>query len=285
MSEPDWEDLRHFNALAEKLNLAAAAAALRTSQVTVMRRVKTLERTLGATLFLRRRDGHRLTPAGADLLHATTEAAEAIRQGRQRVAARDGKAEGRVRITTTELAANWILLPRLPSFLSANPGLRFEIDASPAPQDLTQETDALAIRFRRPDAGPYQIKKLAEIAFGLYRRADPPPRQTDTGYIGWSGAFEDIGLSRWLRRIHDGTPPTLALTTFAGHLDAARLGLGAVGLPTFIGAHDPMFVRVADAAEAFKLEAWLVAPAQIAAATRIRRAMQFVVGAFAHLPA
>src|SRR5438105_10355712 len=105
MSTPDWEDLRHFNMLAQKLNLALAASDLSTSQVTVMRRVKALEAELGATLFLRRRDGHRLTPAGSELFKATREASDLIHDGANRVVARDTGAEGRVRIATTELAA------------------------------------------------------------------------------------------------------------------------------------------------------------------------------------
>lgn len=283
MKNLDWEDLRHFNVLAQTLKLSLAASELNTSQVTVMRRIKALERKLGATLFLRRSDGHRLTPAGTELLAATREASDLINDGANRVVARDTRIEGRVRIATTELAANWILLPRIPSFHRENPGVRLEIDASPAPLDLTNDTETLAVRFRRPETGPYRIKKLGEIEFAVYRRREMgPPRKSvasSANYIGWAGHFEDISLSRWLRRIYNNGSPALALTTFEGHLKAAHGGLGAAGLPVFIGSRQPLLERV-DSSHAFRLDAWLVVPNQIAATTRIRKASQFVTGAF-----
>ena len=61
MKPYDWEDLRHFLALGQTLNLGRAAALVGGSHVTVSRRVRSLEMALDATLFVRRCDGHRLT--------------------------------------------------------------------------------------------------------------------------------------------------------------------------------------------------------------------------------
>ena len=235
MAHPDWEDIRHFTALARTLNLARAAAELGTSQVTVMRRVRALESALGATLFLRRRDGHRLTSAGAEFHAATGEAGELIRDAVARVAARDRVNSGRVRIVTTELAANWILLPALPAFLSAQPGLQIEIDASPAALSLVDDAETLAVRFRRPDRGPFRIRKLAELPFALYCAPGTPAG----AWIDWAGPFSEITLARWLRRAHAGTEPTVAVTTFEGHIRAARAGRGSDGPADVRGRRRP----------------------------------------------
>jgi len=282
MPEPDWEDARHFTALAETLNLARAAAELRTSQVTVMRRVKALERALDVTLFVRRRDGHRLTPAGADLLRSTREAAQLMREGAGRVSGRDRSATGRVRIVTTELAANWILLPRVPAFLTAHPDIKLEIDASPDAVAL-EDVDTLALRFRRPERGKVRMRKLGEMSFSLYGVAalitasagEPAP------YVGWGGSFAEIGLSRWLRRVHADAPPAFALTTFDGHLKAVRQGIATSALPDFIAAGDPTLERLPTPEPSFRLEAWLVIPEQMAQLARSRRVARFVQTAFA----
>jgi hypothetical protein len=110
------------------------------------------------------------------------------------------------------------------------------------------------------------------------------PAGTEKGqqnnFIGWAGEFEDISLSRWLRRVHNGSDPTLALTTFEGHLKAAKQGLGAAGLPVFVGSIDPDLKRIDVGGELFVLEAWTVMPNQIAATTRIRKASQVVAACF-----
>ena len=277
MADPDWEDIRHFAALARTLNLGRAAAELGTSQVTVMRRVRALELALGATLFLRRRDGHRLTGAGTEFHAATSEAGEVIRDAVARVAACDRANRGRVRIVTTELA-NWILLPALPAFLAAHPGMQIEIDASPEALSLVEDAETLAVRFRRPDRGPLRIRKLAELSFALYRAPDTP-----TGaWVDWAGPFAEIALARWLRRAHAGTQPIVTLTTFDGHIRAARAGLGTTGLPTFVGDADPLLKR-AETTERLTLTAWLVIPIQIAKTARVQQISRFLSEAFAGL--
>jgi len=285
MKKPSWDDVRHFTALAQRLNLSAAAVQLGTSQVTVMRRVKALETALGVTLFLRRHDGHRLTAAGTELLNATQEAQGLLEHGFERVAARDTRAEGRVRIATTELAANWILLPRLRPYLDGVPGMRLEIDASPAPLSLTHDTDTVAVRFRRPESGPYRIKKLGELTFGIYRRAGSAGERagaaTPGRYVGWTGDFESISLSRWLRDVHGGAEPVLALTTLDGHIRAAKQGIGVAGLPRFIGSFDRELEAVGPVHLTFGLEAWLVIPKQVAQHARVRKVVRLIEAAFA----
>lgn len=133
------------------------------------------------------------------------------------------------RIATTEIVANWILLPYL-ARLTHPP--RLAIDAAPAERDLLDGEVTLAVRFRRPVKGPYRISKLGTIRMALYaaRNADAE----GLGFIGWTGAFENIGLSRWLRASFGDAPPTLALTTIEAHRAAALAGLGIAGLPLFV---------------------------------------------------
>ena len=63
-----WDDLRVFLAMAQAGSLRRAARALGLGQPTVVRHLRQLERVLGARLFERTPDGHRLTRWGQDLL-------------------------------------------------------------------------------------------------------------------------------------------------------------------------------------------------------------------------
>ncbi|MBO0757270.1 MAG: LysR family transcriptional regulator [Bradyrhizobiaceae bacterium] len=60
----DWNDLRHFLAVARHGSTIQAAKSLRMNQSTVQRRIAALERQLGHRLFERRPEGYRLTRLG-----------------------------------------------------------------------------------------------------------------------------------------------------------------------------------------------------------------------------
>ena len=78
--------LRYFVMAAAERNISRAAARLRISQPAVSRQLRDLEEELGATLFLRKKDGLQLTPAGdlflnhaRDLLRRSNEAVRQLR--------------------------------------------------------------------------------------------------------------------------------------------------------------------------------------------------------------
>ena len=62
-----------FVAVAELLNLSAAARKLGITQTGATQRIKSLEQSLGTTLFTRSRSGMRLTDEGRRLLRYCTE--------------------------------------------------------------------------------------------------------------------------------------------------------------------------------------------------------------------
>lgn len=285
MGQFDWEDFRHFAALARTLNLGEAASVLKTSQVTVMRRVRSLEATLDTALFVRRRDGHRLTPTGHKLLALAREAEHVFDNVPDAIGVSNTKDQGHVRIATTEVGANWMLLPHVASFRAKHPGITLEIDASPHALDLLEDNETLALRFLRPQSGPHKIKRLGTVSYSIYSAKRLPPRTEKTGttntdrsldYIGWSGPFSEIGIARWLRTAFKGAAPVLALTTMQGHIGAARQGIGATALPVFVGRRLHDLHEVQGDRPAFSLDAWLVVPSQISTVARIRTTAQFI---------
>ena len=62
--ELDWDDLRYFLRAAQAGTLAGAARAMGVDHSTIGRRLRALERALGAPLVVRAPDGLHLTPLG-----------------------------------------------------------------------------------------------------------------------------------------------------------------------------------------------------------------------------
>ena len=73
----DWNDLRHFLAVARCGSTTAAARELKVDQSTVQRRLGELERRLGQALAERHPTGYRLTPFGEQFLPSSKAAAVA----------------------------------------------------------------------------------------------------------------------------------------------------------------------------------------------------------------
>lgn len=271
----DWDDLRHFGVLAETLHLGEAAARLGTSQATVLRRVRNLETALGLTLFVRKRSGHQLTRDGRALIPMAREVEHVLR-GLGGLSKHDRAAQGRVRIATTELGANWILLPRVISFQKHWPNITLDIDAAPAAVDLLEDAESIALRFHRPRAGDFVVKRLGALGFSLYAASSARTRR----HIGWSGAFSDIALARWLRQVFGEQRPSLQLTTIQGHLDAARSGCGIAGLPDFIAAQFSELAPAGVPNDSVSIDAWIVIPGQIRTIPRIKTVVKFIESSF-----
>jgi DNA-binding transcriptional LysR family regulator len=285
MKHFDWEDFHHFAALARALNLAQAAANTGTSQVTVMRRVKALEQELGVTLFVRRRDGHRLTSAGNTLLAIAKNVETSLGSVSDALSTRDQGNSGHVRIATTEIGANWMLLPFIADFRAMHPNIVLEIDTSPTALDLLEDSETLALRFRRPQEGSHLAKRLGNMKCGVYassallssfEKVSGNALFADIPFIGWAGPFADIGLSRWITTVFGGRQASLMLTTLQGQIAAARNGAGAIGLPVFLGGQLQDLVQIPEPHEAYTLDTWLVIPAQVRKLKRIDSVARFI---------
>jgi DNA-binding transcriptional LysR family regulator len=287
----DWENLRHFGVLASTLNLARAARQLQCSEATVMRRVRGLEAALGTALFVRRRDGHLLTDAGLRLQAAATDTQALLQTTTQALRGQDREARGRVRITTTEVVAQWILLPRLAEFARAWPALTLAIDASPNAMDLTQDDETIAVRLQRPTRGPYVIRRLGNIRFALFaskawlgvgRSNKAVPWMPKAPYVGWTAAFSGIALARWLRSHFSPHQPVVELSSMHAQWDACLAGVGVCALPEFLAHPDPRLIRVnaPQDPDTFSLDAWLVIPKAMRQAARVRAVVKMIETAF-----
>lgn len=120
----DWDHLRFFGELARNGSMAAAARRLGVEHTTVSRRIKALEKQLGAVLFARESGQWRLTEAGRQLL-TVTDAMQSAVDGLERgplaqSSASEGPA-GLVRVGATEGFGTQMLAGSWRGSLSATP--------------------------------------------------------------------------------------------------------------------------------------------------------------------
>ncbi len=141
--------LRAFEACARLSSFTAAARELNLTQSAVSRQIHALEDMLGADLFVREKQTARLTVAGEAY-------AGEVRQALQRLATaalsfRANPQGGTIRLAILPTFGTRWLAPRLPSFLSANPGISISLVTRLEPFDFRLEALDAAIHYGMPD--------------------------------------------------------------------------------------------------------------------------------------
>ena len=142
---PPLNPLRVFEVVSRTLNLTAAARELHVTQSAVSRQVGALESYLGLELFRRERHGVVLTRDGQTYSEAILPAFDAIAVATERLTKAAGQGSLRVRTYTT-FAAKW-LIPRLPAFKQAHPGIDVRIVTAVPDVDFDRDGVDLAIQF------------------------------------------------------------------------------------------------------------------------------------------
>ena len=203
----NWDDVRVFASVARCANVLRGAQEAGLDRSTATRRIAALERSLGARLFLRTRDGLRLTSLGERLrAHGERMAAEA-RELEQAASDTGGEVRGRVRLATTESIAVTLLRRGLLDLTARYPGLELEVLGSNAVLDLTRGEADLALRITKPDQPSLRVRRVARLGFAAFagepyvrRRGRPRSERELAGHhvLLLSGELAKLPETRWL---------------------------------------------------------------------------------------
>lgn len=289
----DWEDLRHFLAVARGGSTLVAARTLRVSQTTTARRIAALEAALGLALFERRPAGYRLTPTGEALLphaEAVERAATALAEAAD-AARRD--AGGVVRLTAIPILASTILMPLLGELHDAHPAIRIELDTSDNVRDLAAGEAEVAIRLAiRPSGAGLIARRIADDRWTVYCSRDyaarhgVPHRRADyAGHVfvgGGERAVWDI-YRAFLEA--EGLEGAVAFhhNSSIGLLAAVRAGTGLAVLPTIVAENAPDLVRCGPPAPPQERGIWLLTHERHRHEPRVRTVLDFLAPRLAAL--
>jgi LysR family transcriptional regulator, glycine cleavage system transcriptional activator len=147
MKLPPLSALRAFDAAARHGSFSRAADELHVTHGAVSRHIAALETHFGKALFIRHARGVASTEAGRRFQEAVGEALERLAAGAREV--RTGERPALVEISVLPSFATQWLLPRLPQFKRAHPGIEIHIKTEHELVDLRQRASAtdFAIRY------------------------------------------------------------------------------------------------------------------------------------------
>ncbi|HEY6981018.1 LysR family transcriptional regulator [Reyranella sp.] len=274
----DWEDIRHFLAVAQSGTLSGAARNLKVDHSTVSRRLAALEAELDVRLVDRLPRSCRLTTVGRQVLERAMEM-EAGAHGIARSAtAAHAPLVGRVTLNAPPVLVTHLLVEHLARFRAEYPDIRLSLSAQGQQVSLSRREADVAVRLVRPQEARSMTRKVGAMAFGLYAHRSYPhlaaPERWQ--FIAFDQNFADMPQQRWLLGIAGDRPVACELNHISEHLIAVRAGVGVAGLPCFIGNKDRDLVRIGEDILPFTRNIWLLVHRDLRRTPAVRAVMDFV---------
>lgn len=282
----DWDDLRHFLALARTGSVRAAGSLLGVSHSTVARRIEALEAWLDVKLFDRHRDGYLLTQAGREMVAGAERVEREMLALERGLVGQDARLSGPVRVTCTDPSIARLLLPPLARLCEQHPGIELELDADPRNLDLSKREADVALRAFVPSVSPPEHligRRLVPITLcnyvGVAHAARLDPERGARG-VRWLGSerrkvIEDIVSSSSYAEV----PIWGSFESMEVLIEAAHAGLGLVMLPTYVGDAEPRLQRLTKPDLRYVADFWLLSHADLRDNARVRAARDCIAAA------
>jgi DNA-binding transcriptional LysR family regulator len=283
----DWDKLRIFHAVADAGSLTHAGDSLHLSQSAVSRQIRSLEESLGTTLFHRHARGLILTEQGELLFEATRSMNKRLEAAAARIRDSEEEVLGELRVTTTLAFGTLWLAPRLPKLYERYPDLKIDLMLEERVLDLPMREADVAIRMKEPSQADLIRKKLMGIRIAPY---------ASKSYLARSPRLESIEDIQHHRVITQGpSSPQVAaganlaqalmahepqslltINNYFGVLQATLNDLGVGVLPDYITEDFPDLVRVLPDVESGEVPVFLAYPEELRQSKRVAAFRDFV---------
>ena len=283
----DWDDLRHFLAVARKGSTMAAAKALGVSQSTVHRRLQALENRLGRQLVKRHPTGYRLTELGEKVRSYAEGVEDAVAAFERRLAANENELTGIIRFTCPEAVGYRLMRSSLPEkFNTLFPALRIEFIMSDTLVDLAKGHADVAIRAAAPTDNELIGRKIADSPWAVYAshsyvsRHGRPERKEDINQhtvVRFAGEMSDHPAARWLRSVAPNARVGAHATSLPTMILAVRSGIGLAPLPLIVGENESDLVRLLGPFPDLNTQFYLLMHKDMKRAPRVRAFFDFIV--------
>lgn len=281
-----WDDFRLVKAVADARSLAGAAHVLGVNTSTVFRRLGALEDRLSARLFERGRGGYALTPAGEEMVGLAMRMADDVTAFERRIAGRDLKPSGDLRVTTNDTMVVHGLMPILARFRAAYPDIRLELITGNRALNLSRRDADIAIRATAAPPETLVGRRIASIMWAVYAPVDDPIEEgADLSGLPWVGLTDELARNEavlWMEEA-TGIPAVLRLNTVLGLADAVAAGIGLGALPAFIGDAHPGLKLLRRPFTNSRIGLWILTHADLRGSARVRAFLDFVCAELARM--
>jgi len=284
-NDANWDAYRIFLAVVDTQSLSGAGRRLKLSHATVGRHIATLEKRLGAKLFVREPTGYALTGAGERLRAEVEPMSLAAERALHAALSADGEAQGLVRVASPHSLASYWFMPYLGEFEKRHPGIEIEIVNEVTQVSVKRRDADIVIRPYGPGRENVVGRKIGRIGVGFYasqgyaQQYGLPSRREEWKehrIVGFGGRAAEVELADWLAHVTQGARVALRCFSDADLVQAVRAGVGISTLVCLTGDHYDDLIRIAPQKLANGTEMWLLAHPDLRDTAPVRAVIDFI---------
>jgi len=275
-NELSWDDMCLVHAITQAGTLSGAARTLGVSHPTVFRKLNRLEQRLDVLFFNRARSGYSATVAAEEVCGLFENIQDEVRKVERRIAGRDLRPSGTVRLTTTDsLLFGW-LSAVLADFRTRYREIQLEVVVSNNFLNLTRREADIAIRPVTVPTGSLasqQIGSITQAVYGaqaLLAGTDETDILQSADWIGPDEAMPYAALHQWLQSTGRKQHCHYQANTVYGMFTAAISGMGLAVLPCYLGDNCQNLVKLGEEIPDLETPLWLLSHPDLRRSERIK---------------
>jgi DNA-binding transcriptional LysR family regulator len=285
-----WDDVQVFLAVCSAGSISAAARRLAVNHSTVLRRIGSLEGTLGVRLFDRLPSGYALTASGNEFAEQLAGIAERMEAAQRRVMGVDEEIKGTIRLTAPDTLVHGLLMPLLREFRARHPAVQIQLVANNSFLSLTRREADVAVRGSNRPPENLVGRRVGDIQTALYASKaylKTLPRGHGVDDYDWVAPDESLShleQAKWLaKRVAPGRI-VMRVDSLVGMVDAVEHGLG-VGLLLCPLANDRGdLVQLLAPPRELDTQIWILTHPDLRQVARMRAFTQFLFDALSADP-
>ncbi|UTW56555.1 LysR family transcriptional regulator [Kordiimonas sp. SCSIO 12610] len=275
----NWDDIRHFLAVARAGRLSKAAQQLSVNQATVGRRISALESALGSKLFDKSPQGYTLTEAGERLIPVAEQMESATISAFAEMADEEQHFSGTIRLGAPDGVATYLISEGAKSFCERHPNLELQIVASPRTFSLSKREADFTITVSPPNQGRLKVRKISDFHLHLYASKSfidahaPIMTTNDIKHLPNVAYIPDLITDKkldYLPLIDDDIKANITSTSLHVQVNCTLAGAGLCVIPDFIAKRHADLVPILPEQVHFKRSFWLVVHEDYAKLERIK---------------
>lgn len=276
----NWDDLKFFLSVCKNGSIRSAAKALGVNHATVSRRINNFEAGFGERLFERTQQGYVRTALADEIFQEASLLEEQMHSVERRVASKDTKLKGDIRVTLPEIFGQELLMADFAEFCQLYPQIQLQILDSIQPLNLANREADVAFRLCEHPPDYLVGRKLATIHRACYISSKLAPKLNEEGWleqqnwIGWTDKLRrPIGtIAREYPRL--GSKHKIISANLQIH--ACKNGMGVGILPCFFADNDPDLIRIPPYISAPKYSLWILSHPDMRTNEKIKTFVRFM---------